>query len=73
MRTAIAAQVEELTALKATATDATAVTGIVEILDKQEKVLRELHQVEASRAAALERVFTDLTLAKRQRGVTTRI
>jgi chromosome segregation ATPase len=66
VRTAIAAQVEELTALKTTATDATRrVAGIVEILDRQEKVLRELHQVETSRAAALERVFTDLTLAKR--------
>ncbi len=66
VRTAIGAQVEELTALKTTAADATRrVAGIVEILDRQEKVLRELHQVEASRAAALERVFTDLTLAKR--------
>jgi hypothetical protein len=66
VRTAITAQVEELTAFKTMATDATRrVAGIVEILDRQEKVLRELHQVEASRAAALERVFTDLTLAKR--------
>jgi chromosome segregation ATPase len=66
VRTAIVAQVEELTALKTTATDATRrVAGIVEILDRQEKVLRELHQVETSRAAALERVFTDLTQAKR--------
>ena len=66
VRTAIAAQAEELTALKTTATDATRrVSGIVEILDRQEAVLRELHQVEASRAAALERVFTDLMQAKR--------
>lgn len=66
VRTALAAHVEELAALKSTATVATSrVAGIVEILDRQEKVLRELHQVEASRAAALERVFTDLIQAKR--------
>ncbi len=66
IRTAVAAHFEELAGLKMTASDATRrVAGIVEILDRQETVLRELHQVEASRAAALERVFTDLTQAKR--------
>ena len=66
VRAAIAAQAGELSGLKTTATDATRrVAGIVEILDRQEAVLRELHQVEASRAAALQRVFTDLMQAKR--------
>jgi chromosome segregation ATPase len=66
IRTAITAWFEELAALKAASTDATRrVSGMVEILDRQEKVLRELHQAEASRAAALERAFTNLTQAKR--------
>jgi hypothetical protein len=66
IRAAITAWFEELAALKAASSDATRrVSGIVEILDRQEKVLRELHQVEASRAAALERAFTNLTQAKR--------
>ena len=66
IRAAIAAKFEELTAIKTTATDAMRrVSGMIEILDRQETVLRELHHVEASRAAALERVFTDLNQAKR--------
>jgi len=52
VRTAITTQVEELTTLKTTANDGTRrVAGIIEILDRQETVLRELHQVETSRAA----------------------
>jgi hypothetical protein len=65
LRAAVGSHGDELTTLKTTLSDTSRrVAGMVELLDKQADVLSQLHQVEANRAAVLERAFADLVRAK---------
>ncbi len=64
MQMAVGAHSEELGTIKATVNDASRrVTGMVEILERQGHVLRQLHAVETARATELERAFEDLARA----------
>lgn len=64
LQMAVGAHSEELGTIKATVTDASRrVTGMVEILERQGHVLRQLHAVESARASELERAFEDLARA----------
>ncbi len=64
MQMVVGAHSEELGTIKATVNDASRrVSGMVEILERQGHVLRQLHAVESARASELERAFEDLARA----------
>jgi archaellum component FlaC len=64
LQMAVGAHSEELGTIKSTVTEASRrVTGMVEILERQGHVLRQLHAVESARASELERAFEDLARA----------
>ena len=60
----VGAHSAELGTIKSTVNEASRrVTGMVEILERQGHVLRQLHAVESARASELERAFEDLAKA----------
>lgn len=64
MQVVVGAHSAELGTIKSTVNDASRrVSGMVEILERQGHVLRQLHAVETARATELERAFEDLARA----------
>jgi len=64
MQVVVGAHSAELGTIKSTVNDASRrVSGMVEILERQGHVLRQLHAVESARASELERAFEDLARA----------